>query len=122
MSKMRILMAVVLAAVFILIATAPTEAHFTRGCKAHWTGCKRHVVKPFNARLNRMAWCESRYHWHIEGRYSGGLQFSYDTWRRAGGHGTAGSNTVLEQKYRAVVWSSMIGWNWHSTAGWPVCG
>lgn len=96
-------------------------AHFVSSCQG--TRCKRHVVRPFNARLERMAGCESTWRWHITGAFDGGLQFSASTWSRTGSrYARAHYAPELEQKYRAVVWARMIGWAWHSTAGWPVCG
>lgn len=82
---------------------------------------KWRLVKPHNAKLNRMAQCESGGRWHIDGEFDGGLQFHPSTWRAAGGTGFAYQHTILEQKYRAVLWMKKIG-TWVTTAGWPVCG
>jgi hypothetical protein len=103
----------------ILVSTA--DAHFYAGC--HKAKCKRHVNRPFQSRLTRMARCESGLRWHIDGTFDGGLQFSPSTWAATGSPWRyAYQAPVYEQKYRAVIWASRIGWAWHSTAGWPVCG
>lgn len=105
----------------ITFTTQSAEAHFTLGCKK--SVCKKHVVKPFRSRLLRMAWCESRQRWKLNSTFDGGLQFSPSTWNATGSeYSFAYQAPELEQMYRAVVWASMIGWTWHSTAGWPVCG
>lgn len=82
-----------------------------------------HAVAPYNAKLNRMAYCESTDRWNLDtgnGDY-GGLQFSLSTWYAAGGKGYPNQNSELEQKYRAVIWHNTIG-TWVTSAGWPVCG
>lgn len=78
-------------------------------------------VKPWNAKLERMAACESGRRWHIDGQFDGGLQFHPSTWWAAGGSGYAYQASKLEQKYRAVIWHDKIG-TWVTTAGWPRCG
>lgn len=77
------------------------------------------VVRPYNAKLERMAWCESRKRWHIAtgNGYFGGLQFDVATWRSAGGRGMPHVASVLEQKYRAVLVIRRRGFR-----PWPVCG
>lgn len=85
--------------------------------------CKRLVVEPYDAYLEGVAYCESRRRWHIDGYFDGGLQFSPATWSRTGSRFVyAWQASELEQKYRAILWARLIGFNWHSTAGWPVCG
>ncbi len=82
------------------------------------------VVEPHNAKLDRIAMCESRMNWRIvsaNGLYRGGLQFSLSTWRSVGGRGLPERNSRIEQKYRGVLLFLRIG-RWDSTAGWPVCG
>lgn len=70
-----------------------------------------------------MAWCESRRRWHINSTFDGGLQFSPSTWwKTRSPWAYAYEAPAYEQKYRAVIWAHMIGWAWHSTEGWPVCG
>lgn len=97
------------------------QAHLTNGCKKN--KCKRHVVAPFNAHLNRMAHCESTGRWFLNGFFDGGLQFSPTTWNATGSrYSFAYLAPVLEQKYRAVLWAKRIGFAWRSTAGWPNCG
>jgi len=118
---MKTILALITATLVMASSAAPAQAHFYAGCKKN--RCKRHVVRPFNAHLNAMAWCESRRRWHINGLNDGGLQFSPQTWWRTGSrYSYAYQAPELEQKYRAVIWASKIGWAWHSTAGWPVCG
>jgi hypothetical protein len=105
----------------IAVLAAHADAHFYAGCKKRH--CKVHVIRPFQPRLNAMAWCESRRRWHIDGMYDGGLQFSPSTWSKLGSRWRyAFQAPEYEQKYRAVIWAHRIGWAWHSTAGWPVCG
>lgn len=113
--------AVLVATVGIAFSPASSDAHFYRHCRTRH--CKRHVVRPFKTRLLSIAWCESRRHWHIHGAFDGGMQFGWSTWPRTGSrYSHAYLAPPIEQMYRAVIWSSMIGWAWHSTAGWPVCG
>lgn len=80
-------------------------------------------VKPWNAKLGRMAQCESGRRWHIAtgNGFYGGLQFTLGTWLAAGGNGYPHHASRLEQKYRAVIWHDRIG-TWVTTAGWPHCG
>ncbi len=100
---------------------APAEAHFFKSCKKNQ--CKRHVVKPHNSHLIQMARCESTLRWHLNGTFDGGLQFSPTTWNATGSkYAFAYLASPLEQKYRAVIWANKIGYAWHTTAGWPVCG
>jgi resuscitation-promoting factor RpfA len=77
------------------------------------------AVRPYNAKLNRMAWCESTGRWYINtgNGYYGGLQFDLSTWRSVGGRGYPHQNSVLEQKYRAVRLIRLRGYS-----PWPVCG
>lgn len=77
------------------------------------------VVRPYNAKLERMAWCESRGHWRIAtgNGYWGGLQFDLRTWRGVGGSGYPHWHSRLEQKFRAVLLIRRRGF-----APWPVCG
>jgi len=77
------------------------------------------VVRPFNAKLERMAQCESSGRWHIAtgNGFYGGLQFTYPTWRSVGGKGYPHWNSILEQKYRAVRLIKRAGYG-----PWPVCG
>lgn len=104
------------------ISTSVAKSHFTSGCKKN--KCKRHVVKPFKKHLLNIASCESGRRWHLNiGLFDGGLQFHPTTWNATGSkYSFAYQAPQIEQMYRAVVWSSKIGWRWRSTAGWPVCG
>lgn len=85
------------------------------------------VVRPYNAKLERMAQCESTKRWHIVktardryGRivhYYGGLQFDLQTWRSVGGRGFPHRQIKLEQKFRAVKLIKRRGYS-----PWPICG
>ena len=77
------------------------------------------VVKPYNAKLNRMAQCESNGRWFIAtgNGFYGGLQFLPSTWWSVGGKGMPHQNSKLEQKYRAVLLIRRAGYS-----PWPVCG
>ena len=77
------------------------------------------IVRPYNAKLERMAWCESRGRWHIAtgNGFFGGLQFDARTWRSVGGRGLPHWHSPLEQKFRAVLLIRRRGF-----APWPVCG
>lgn len=82
-------------------------------------GYKCRIVKPYDAKLNRMAGCESSWRWYINtgNGFYGGLQFTLRTWRSVGGKGYPHQNSILEQKYRAVrlIWK-------RGYTPWPVCG
>ena len=82
--------------------------------RRHW----QRTVRPYRARLRRMAWCESTGRWHIStgNGYYGGLQFSLSSWRAVGGSGYPHHATRLEQMYRAVRLSRLQGWG-----AWPNC-
>lgn len=104
-----------------LVVPATSDAHFTFGCKKN--RCKRHVVKPYDAKLDRMARCESSGRWFLNGIFDGGLQFHPRTWNATGSrYSFAFLAPILEQKYRAVIWYHMIGDTFVTTAGWPRCG
>ena len=77
------------------------------------------VVRPYDAKLERMAQCESHKHWSTNtgNGFFGGLQFDLSTWRSVGGRGYPHKNSELEQKYRAVKLIKVRGY-----APWPVCG
>src|SRR4051812_16281946 len=81
---------------------------------------RKSVVRPYNAKLNRIASCESGRRWNIAtgNGFFGGLQFTLGTWRSVGGRGMPHRNSALEQKYRAVKVFKRRG----SWADWPVCG
>jgi hypothetical protein len=66
-----------------------------------------------------MAQCESSNRWYIAtgNGYYGGLQFDMQTWRSVGGRGYPNQNSILEQKYRAVLLIRRRGY-----APWPRCG
>jgi transglycosylase-like protein len=98
----------VIATALVLVLAAPAEA-------SRWR-----VVRPYNAKLNRIAMCESTMRWHLNSGngFYGGLQFTVGTWRSVGGRGMPHWASVLEQKYRAVkVYLRRGSW-----ADWPVCG
>jgi len=77
------------------------------------------VVRPYNAKLERMAMCESSKRWHLEtgNGFSGGLQFDIPTWRSVGGRGRPSWHSALEQKFRAVKLIRRRGYQ-----PWPKCG
>jgi resuscitation-promoting factor RpfA len=81
------------------------------------------VVRPYNAKLERIARCESSSRWHIVVHtrtgetYYGGLQFDLSTWRSVGGRGYPHRNSKLEQKFRAVKLIRKRGYQ-----PWPRCG
>lgn len=83
----------------------------------------RKRVKPWRAKIRRIATCESGRRWHLNtgNSFYGGLQFTLGTWHAAGGSGYPHQASPLEQKYRAVIWRDRIG-TWTTTAGWPHCG
>lgn len=86
----------------------------------HHRDHRREVIAPYNSKLNRIAYCESRSRWHIStgNGFYGGLQFTLSTWWSVGGHGYPNNASELEQKYRAVLVYRRRG----SWADWPVCG
>lgn len=81
------------------------------------------VVQPYNAKLERMAICEShpggkpRWFLNTGNGFYGGLQFKLSTWESVGGHGYPNQNSILEQKYRAVKLIKLVGYS-----PWPKCG
>jgi resuscitation-promoting factor RpfB len=80
------------------------------------------VVKPYNAKLERVARCEWGYtapNWsgNTGNGYYGGLQFDLSTWQSVGGKGYPHKNSKLEQKYRAVKLIKRRGYR-----PWPRCG
>ena len=76
------------------------------------------VVRPYRARLTRMAYCESSGRWRIStgNGFYGGLQFTLASWRAVGGTGYPHWRSRLEQMYRAVKLMRLQGWG-----AWPVC-
>lgn len=76
------------------------------------------VVRPYRARLLRMAGCESGGRWSIAtgNGFYGGLQFTLSSWRAVGGRGYPHHASRLEQMYRAVRLMRVQGWG-----AWPVC-
>jgi hypothetical protein len=85
----------------------------------HHTDTRWKVVRPYNAKLNRIASCESSNRWYINSGngFYGGLQFDLQTWHSVGGRGYPHQNSILEQKYRAVLLIKKRGYR-----PWPVCG
>jgi len=76
----------------------------------------RRVAYPFWGIFQAIAQCESNGEWHIEGYFSGGLQFLDSTWHAVGGTGRAGQHSKLEQIYRAMLLKDRSGYG-----NWPVC-
>jgi Transglycosylase-like domain len=115
----------VLMSILALAVPAPERPvyvpHRARVCKreCRQRRHKRKIVRPYNSKLNRMAWCESTGRWFINtgNGYFGGLQFALSTWWSVGGRGYPHHNTKLEQKYRAVILIKRAGYG-----PWPVCG
>jgi hypothetical protein len=66
-----------------------------------------------------MAQCESTGRWFIAtgNGFYGGLQFDAQTWHSVGGSGLPHQNSILEQKFRAVLLIRRRGY-----APWPICG
>ncbi len=93
----------------LALGAPPAEARFNR-----WK-----VVAPLNAKLDRMARCESGGRWWIAtgNGYFGGLQFDARTWRSVGGRGLPHHHPRIEQKFRAVLLIRRRGYQ-----PWPVCG
>jgi len=84
------------------------------------TDHRAEVVRPYKAKLIRMAWCESTGRWWLStgNGFYGGLQFTLGTWHSVGGSGYPHWHSKLEQMYRAVrVYLRRGSW-----ADWPVCG
>ena len=81
---------------------------------------KKRAVAPYNAKLNRMARCESGgrpWAHNPSGIYHGMFQFDLPTWRSVGGLGDPHYQSRLEQRYRAVLLIRRRGY-----APWPICG
>lgn len=106
---MRKLLASTLAATVMIPAGSADAKKFNR-----WK-----VVAPYNAKLKRIANCESGGRWGINtgNGFYGGLQFTLGTWRSVGGRGYPHSASRMEQKFRAVKLIRREGF-----APWPVCG
>ena len=100
-------MTVVLTALILMLPMAQQE-------DSRWQ-----AVRPYNAKLERMAHCESTKRWSLNtgNGYYGGLQFDLSTWRSVGGRGYPHHHSKLEQKYRAVKLIRKRGYK-----PWPRCG
>ena len=118
-------MLMLLASAITLVAT--TAGH--TGC--HTRACEKRVerkhmqrtVAPHRAWLYATRMCESRGNYRSRGRHRGAYQFTFDTWRRAGGKPADPADaTPLRQDYTAIRWANVIGWaNVRTSAGWPNC-
>jgi Transglycosylase-like domain len=82
------------------------------------------TVRPYNAKLERIARCETRgipvaLRWRTNtgNGFYGGLQFTLSTWKSVGGRGYPHRNSKLEQKFRAVKLIKKSGYG-----PWPICG
>lgn len=86
--------------------------------QVRWQAHMQKIVRPHNAKLDRMAGCESGGNWQINtgNGFYGGLQFTLSSWRAVGGGGMPHWASILEQKYRAVKLSWIQGWE-----AWPIC-
>lgn len=102
-----------------MLVPGEVEKKPTHRVKAPRVDYRWQVVKPYNAKLERMARCESTGKWFIATRngFFGGLQFDLQTWRSVGGRGYPHQNSKLEQKFRAVKLIKRRGYG-----PWPVCG
>ena len=80
---------------------------------------RERVVRPYRAKLERIASCESTKRWDLNtgNGFYGGLQFDLQTWHGVGGRGYPHQNSKLEQMYRAVLLHRKRGWQ-----PWPRCG
>ena len=102
-------------------STVPVRVHHHHKPKHHkHVDPRLSVVGPYNAKLDRIAYCESTDRWYLDtgNGFYGGLQFTLSTWHSVGGYGYPNQNGELEQKYRAVLVFKRRG----SWADWPVCG
>jgi hypothetical protein len=99
--------------------TRSCDKRMDKKVRRHMRHRKWLVVRPYNVKLERMAMCESTKRWFIAtgNGFYGGLQFTLSTWWSVGGHGYPHQNTILEQKYRAVILIKRAGYG-----PWPVCG
>lgn len=112
-----------LTAAAAIAAPQAAEAHDTPKAKkpdCQTTRCHMRVTtRPFADWLRRLRWCESR-DTNNRGYFRGYYQFTWSTWRLAGGKGDPADAAKLEQSFRAVKWRKRIG-NPRQTAGWPNC-
>lgn len=110
-------------AAIILAGLALTAAHPVKNLHHPPVDPRITIVRPWDSKLNRMAYCESTSRWNLNtgNGFYGGLQFSLSTWYSIGGRGLPSENSEIEQKYRAVLWHNKIG-TWVTSAGWPICG
>ena len=120
MTVLLVAMALTAGPVVDTIHTPTAKRSCRHECRARRTRRRwRRVVRPYNAKLNRMASCESTGRWHIAtgNGYYGGLQFDLQTWQSVGGSGYPHHASELEQKYRAVrlIWQ-------RGYQPWPICG
>ncbi len=121
---------VVLVAVFILMvaySVIAAEAH--TGC--HTKACEERVqikhmervIAPHKAWLKALRTCESGGDYRNRSYHRGAYQFTFATWRRAGGvPADPADATPLRQDYTVIRWAKIIGWaNVDTSAGWPNC-
>jgi hypothetical protein len=116
---LRRLAAGALCALAPLGAFAPAGAgvprhHAVNARRSQWP-----VPEPWlRAKLERIAWCESRGNWHIAtgNGFFGGLQFLPSTWRAMGGSGLPSWASKEEQMYRGARLYRATG-----GAAWPIC-
>jgi len=103
----------------ILALVLPTSEKASQRPYKRFCSYKCLAVRPYDAKLNRMAQCESSGRWFINtgNGFYGGLQFKLSTWHSVGGRGYPHQNSILEQKYRAVRLIQARGYS-----PWPICG
>jgi hypothetical protein len=110
---------VVAVAFIVFIGVSNAEAR----SKCNTTACHMRVtIKPHRAWLARLRECESGDS-NARAYHRGYYQFTWETWRAAGGEGDPADASKTEQGFRVVKWARKIGWdNVRTTAGWPNCG
>jgi hypothetical protein len=98
----------------------------TIAAKSNTTDPRWRTVQPYNSKLERIAKCESHRHWfeNTHNGYYGGLQFALTTWQKVGGRGYPHQNSILEQKYRAVLLMKTRDSSGrpYGYSPWPYCG
>ena len=125
---MRALVALI-AVLLLLCAYSVWEAEAHTGC--HTEACEnrvqikhmKQVIAPHKAWLKALRMCESGGDYANRSFHRGAYQFTWDTWRRAGGKPADPADaTPLRQDYTVIRWANIIGWaNVGTSAGWPNC-
>jgi Transglycosylase-like domain len=107
-----------------LALATPVGAAGSMDSRHHATSAQRAkrwiVPEPWlRAKLERIAFCESRGNWAINtgNGFYGGLQFLPSTWRSMGGTGLPNWASKAEQMWRGARLYRMAG-----PSPWPICG